>query len=472
MTFLFLYPGVQLKKGSSITLTTKMISSRDPDSPDTKLEYYITTPPSKGIITMAGQPNVPISKFSQLHLAGSQVKYVHTSQDGSNVDSFQFEVSDGQHQVMRKFRISLFNGDNTHTMIKYDRLTVKEGQTKEITSFELKAEDPDNAPDTLVFSITQIPVNGFVMKRGKPTMTFTQEDIDNNFISYQHDGTDTTHDSFSFTISDGTHLEYYVYSDSKTLTRRPQTIEIDIQAIDNKTPQIIVNRGGTTLEPVTGGGLGLCLSSDLLKAFDPDSNNTQVKYLISDPLNFGTLINIAKGNESVTEFRQSDVDENLIYFVLNKNEMNATSDRFYFDLIDPGMNELLNQRFSMHWARISLNNIVYSVSEVHSSVVITLTRNGFLGESSFIGIRTVDESAKTNQDFIANSADQVQFNPGERYKTWVILLLDDKLYEGSEWFTVQIHSPVMAIIGGHQEAKITITDPEDSEYRLESVFQG
>ena len=447
-----------------MVFNTDIITSTDPDSPDTKLEYYITKPPLKGIIAMAEQPSIPINKFSQLQLAGHKVKYVHTSQDGSNVDSFQFEVSDGRHQVMRKFRISLLDGDNTRTVVKCGRLTVSEGETKEITSFELKAEDPDNSPDTLVFSITHIPVNGFIMKLGKPTMMFTQEDIDNNFISYQHDGTDTTHDSFSFTVSDGTHLDYYVYSDSKTLTRRPQTIEIDIQTIDNKTPQMIMNRGGTTLETIFGGSrLGLCLSSNILNAFDPDSNSTQVMYLISDPPNFGTLINVARGNGSVMEFTQSDIEESLIYFMLNKNEMNATSDRFYFDLMDPGMNELPNQRFSLHWARISLDRIAYQVSEVHRSVVITLTRNGFLGESSFIGIRTIDGSARINEDFVPNSAKQVQFNPGERYKTWVILILNDKIYEGSEQFTVQIHSPVMAIMSRRREAKITITDPEDSK---------
>ena len=452
-----------MKKGSSVTFSTDIITSTDSDSPDAKLEYYITKPPLKGIITMAEQPSIPISKFSQLHLAGHKIKYVHTSEDGSKVDSFQFEVSDGQHQVTRKFHIALLDGDNTRTVLKYGRLTVPEGETKEITSFELKAEDPDNTPDTLVFSITQIPVNGFIMKLGKPTMVFTQEDIDNNLITYQHDGTDTTHDSFSFTVSDGTHLDYYVYPDSQTLTRRPQTIEIDIQAIDNKTPQIIVNRGGTTLETIPGGVLGLHLSNELLRASDPDSNNTQIIYLISNPLYFGILINIGRSNESLTEFRQSDIDAGLIYFMLNKNEMNATSDRFYFDLTDPGRNELLNQRFSLHWARISLDRVVYRVSEIHRSVVVTLTRNGFLGESSFIGIRTVDESAKINEDFVPNSAEQVQFNPGERYKTWVILLIDDKLYEGSEQFTVQIHSPVMAIMSERREAKIIITDAEDSK---------
>lgn len=218
--------GIRLEKGSSVTLSTDLISSTDPNGPDDKLKYYITKPPSKGIIEMADQPRIPISKFTQLQLAGHKVKYVHTSSDGSNSDSFEFEVSDGTNPVMRKFKISLLDGDSTHTVVKYTRLSVAEGQTKEITSFELKAEDADSEPASLVYSITQIPVNGFIVNQGTPTMVFTQDDIDNNLISYQHDGTDTLSDSFSFTITDGTHLDFYVYPDLKSLTRRPQVILI------------------------------------------------------------------------------------------------------------------------------------------------------------------------------------------------------------------------------------------------------
>lgn len=218
--------GIRLEKGSSVTLNTDIIRSTDPNGPDDKLKYYITKPPSKGIIEMADQPRIPISKFTQLQLAGHKVKYVHTSSDGSNSDSFEFEVSDGTNPVLRKFEISLLDGDSTHTVVKYTRLLVAEGETKEITSFELKAEDADSSPSSLVYSITQIPVNGFIMNLGTPTMMFTQDDIDNNLISYQHDGSDTVSDSFSFTITDGTHLDFYVYPDSRSLTRRPQVILI------------------------------------------------------------------------------------------------------------------------------------------------------------------------------------------------------------------------------------------------------
>ena len=362
--------------------------------------------------------------------------------------------------------IALLKGDNNLTVVKYSRSHVSECETKDITSFELKAEDPDTEAASLLYSITQIPVNGYIMKRGLPTMTFTQDDIDHNHISYQHDGSDTTRDSFSFTITDGTHLDFYVYPNTRTLTTKPQTMHIDIKAVDNKVPQLIINRGGTTLESVLGNRLGLRITNEHLKAVDPDSNHTQLTYHVSVPPDFGILINIALGNSSVSSFKQNDIDNDIIYYALNKSAVNATADRFFFDLIDPGKNILPNQIFSINWAWISLDRAVYSVSEVDRLVVVTLTRGGFLGEVSFVGINNVYGIAKLNDDFVPNSANQVQFNPGERFKTWAVLLVDDKVYEGFEDFTVRISSPVVAIMGKRREAKILIRDPEDRKYYI------
>ena len=233
--------------------------------------------------------------------------------------------------------------------------------------------------------------------------------------------------------------------------------------MDNKVPQIIINRGATSLEMLSGNHLGLRITSDLLKAVDPDSNDTQLTYSLSVPPDYGVIKNAARGNESVTEFAQGDIDKGRIFYELNKKITNATADRFYFDLSDPGKNVLASQVFALNWAWISLDRAVYSVSEVDRFVVVTLTRTGFLGETSFVGIGVVDGSAKVNQDFDPNSAQQVQFNPGERFKTWVVFLVDDNEYEGLEEFTVHLKSPVLAIIGGPTEATIKIRDPEDSK---------
>nr|WP_255603214.1 cadherin-like domain-containing protein [Oscillochloris sp. ZM17-4] len=86
-------------------------------------------------------------------------------------------------------------------------LTVTEGGSGNITTNELSASDPDTADANLVFTVTTLPTNGQLRKSGAPLAlngTFTQADIAGGRISYAHNGSETTSDSFRFTLKDAT----------------------------------------------------------------------------------------------------------------------------------------------------------------------------------------------------------------------------------------------------------------------------
>jgi VCBS repeat-containing protein len=85
-------------------------------------------------------------------------------------------------------------------------LTLNEGATATITNAELQVTDADNTATQIVFTVTTNTTNGELKKNGttlNSSETFTQDDIDNNRITYVHDGGETTSDSFQFTVSDG-----------------------------------------------------------------------------------------------------------------------------------------------------------------------------------------------------------------------------------------------------------------------------
>ncbi|MFK7893107.1 MAG: DUF4347 domain-containing protein, partial [Granulosicoccus sp.] len=86
--------------------------------------------------------------------------------------------------------------------------TVAEGSLGTvITSAMLETTDVDNTATELVYTVTALPVNGHVNLSGTALSvndTFTQSDIDNNRITYDHDGTDTADDSIGFSVDDGT----------------------------------------------------------------------------------------------------------------------------------------------------------------------------------------------------------------------------------------------------------------------------
>ena len=86
-------------------------------------------------------------------------------------------------------------------------ITVEEGSINNtITNTMLRVDDVDNTAAQIVFTIGTAPVNGTLKNLGVGLAsggTFTQDDINNNRITYDHNGSQTTSDSFTFTVSDG-----------------------------------------------------------------------------------------------------------------------------------------------------------------------------------------------------------------------------------------------------------------------------
>jgi len=83
-------------------------------------------------------------------------------------------------------------------------LTVNEGGSGSFSSEMLQFTDPEGAAVT--YTLTVPPNNGTLKNDGTDIAvdgTFTQADIDDSKITYQHDGGETTSDSFDVTVSDG-----------------------------------------------------------------------------------------------------------------------------------------------------------------------------------------------------------------------------------------------------------------------------
>ncbi|KAG7265031.1 hypothetical protein CRUP_030416 [Coryphaenoides rupestris] len=326
--------GVSLKEGGRVMLTTDLLSTTDLNSPDEHLVFTITRAPVRGHLECTDTPGMPIVSFTQLQLAGSKIYYLHTSDDEVKMDSFEFEVTDGFNPVFRTFRVSIVDVDNKKPVLTINNLLVTEGQSKLITPFELTVEDQDTAEKLLKFTVTQLPVHGKLLyNQSTPVTSFTKQDLNENLISYKHDGTESREDSFSFTITDGTHSDFYVFPDTVFETRRPQTMKITIVSLDNGIPQIVVNKGAPTLATLATGHLGYTLSPKVLKAEDRDSEPASLVFHITTQAMHGYLINLGHGNDSINTFSQADINDLKICYVLH-NQENATSDHFLFSVQD------------------------------------------------------------------------------------------------------------------------------------------
>lgn len=297
--------GVSLKEGGRVTLTTDLLSTSDLNSPDEHLVFTITRAPVRGHLECTDTPGMPISSFTQLQLAGNKIYYIHTSDDEVKMDSFEFEVTDGYNPVFRTFRISIADVDNKKPVLTVHSLAVTEGENKLITPFELTVEDRDTVDRLLKFTVTQIPVHGrLLFNNTQPVTSFTKQDLNENLISYRHDGTESTEDSFSFTVTDGTHTDFYVFPDTVFETRKPQMMKITILSVDNGVPQVLVNKGAPTLRVLETGHLGFVITSKTLKAEDRDSIQDSVTFRITVAPKHGYLINHARGNATINSFTQ------------------------------------------------------------------------------------------------------------------------------------------------------------------------
>uniref|UniRef100_A0A8C5DN43 Calx-beta domain-containing protein n=1 Tax=Gouania willdenowi TaxID=441366 RepID=A0A8C5DN43_GOUWI len=453
--------GVTLKEGGKVTLTTDLLSTSDINSPDEYLSFSITRAPSRGHLECTDYPGVPISTFTQLQLAGNKIYYIHTSDDEMKMDSFEFEVTDGYNPVFRTFRVSITDVDNKKPVLTISKLFVEEGQTKLITPFELTAEDRDTPDHLLRFILTQVPVHGqLVFNKTQPITTFTKQDLNENLISYKHDGTETNEDSFSFTVTDGTHSDFYVFPDTVYETRKPQMMTIYINTVDNGVPQIAVNKAAASLKVLQTGHIGFLITSKSLRSEDRDSPQKVLKYTVSEAPLHGFIMNTALGNDSIKTFTQADINDMKICYVL-LDRSNATSDIFYFTVEDNGGNKLKPQPFRLNWAWISLEREYYLVDEDAKFLEVTLKRRGYLGETSFVSIATKNGTAENGKDFRGKSQKQVQFNPGQTTATWKVKIFTDQEFETSETFEIQLSDPVMAVLEFPDTATVEIVDPGD-----------
>jgi hypothetical protein len=87
---------------------------------------------------------------------------------------------------------------------------VTQGDTISISASQLNATDTQDGPEAITYVLSSIPAHGTLANNTIPLTiadTFTQNDIDTNKLTYQHDDSNTTTDTFTFKVRDSDGLE-------------------------------------------------------------------------------------------------------------------------------------------------------------------------------------------------------------------------------------------------------------------------
>ena len=81
-------------------------------------------------------------------------------------------------------------------------ITLREGGTIPLTTSELSASDPDDAPSALTYVVTDGPTQGSLVVDGSTGSSFTQADLEEELVQYDHTAPRATDDSLSFFVED------------------------------------------------------------------------------------------------------------------------------------------------------------------------------------------------------------------------------------------------------------------------------
>ncbi|XP_076007225.1 extracellular matrix organizing protein FRAS1 [Genypterus blacodes] len=466
--------GLVLDENSAKKLTTLQLSASDQDSEPGELIYRVTKQTGLGHLEHATNPGSRINSFTQADLASRSIQYVHTSEDEKHADQFSFTVSDGTNEVAQTFYITIKPVDDSLPLLQVPGMRVQEGVRKTITEFELKATDADTEAEYITFTVVQAPRHGTIERTSngqhyRQTSSFTMDDIYQNRVSYNHDGSNSLKDRFTFSVSDGTNLFFMVEEGGKEIvTAAPQKFKIDILPVDDGTPRIVTNLGLQWLEYMDNKATNLISKKELL-TMDPDTDDGQLVYEITTEPKHGFLESKLKPGNPISTFTQADINLGLIRYVLHQENVQETMDNFKFLVKDSKPNVVSDNVFHIQWSLISFEHKSYNVSEKAGTVGVTVKRTGNLNQYAVVLCRT-EQSTATSTSSVGSQpgqhdyveyAGQVQFDEREDTKVCTIIINDDKVFEGAESFHVELSMPVYALLGGNTRAVVNINDTED-----------
>lgn len=149
--------------------------------------------------------------FTAAQVAAGEVRYLHDGTE-TTADSITVTLDDNtgapNATAAAVLNIGVVPVNDDPVIVKNDALELDEGASAVVTfAGHLQGEDPDNDDVQLQFRLTTMPQFGTLWLNGAEALgvgsKFTQQNLRDGLISYQHNGSESTSDSFNFTLSDG-----------------------------------------------------------------------------------------------------------------------------------------------------------------------------------------------------------------------------------------------------------------------------
>ena len=389
---------IAVNEGSSILITNSYLSLNDPDNEKQDILYlsHKIMPSGQGALYRNDIQLTENESFSQRDIDENLITYKHSGGEISLVQIF-FTASDGQLQLTDiQFNIHIIPENDPLQIINNNLLTITEGKEKIIDENSLKVTDVDNNIDELLFYLIKLPENGTINLNGKilnVNQSFSQADINDSYIVYKHNGSESLSDSFSFTITDNMGAVV------------PETF-FYISIIEENDMPVLINNTGIILPE---GGNQTILSSSLL-ATDEDNSPKELIYSITNMPVYGSIY---KNNKPLNDnlFTQQDIFDKKISYVHNSSE--TYMDSFSFAINDISGGSINNTQFSIKISPINDKPVISEILDIITKedshindIEFIINDSETLAENIQISCHSSNQALIADKNFIVKGSGQ------------------------------------------------------------------
>lgn len=323
-----------VEEGKPVKIDETKLEVTHEDNLPSEIIFTVKEAPSHGFLRRfveseeryIGTRQSPVKTFSQADVNHGNIQYVQVDPDTFN-DTFILDATNGVTDVS-EIRVAV---DVIPRLIplQVSNFTLKEGASKALTQEILKVTNRHFSGINFLYSLTQPPQHGHIEHSrhpGVPLTSFTRRQVEQEFIYFVHDSSETVTDNLTLVAND-TGLRKQSSA---------QTVYIQVTAVNDEPPLITANRVlRVWVSSVTE------IRPEDLRALDLDSSADELHFMVTPPSN-GHLALKSAPMKPVLNFTQAHIDQGQLLFV-HKGPM---SGGFNFQVND-GVNFTPRQIFSI-----------------------------------------------------------------------------------------------------------------------------
>jgi hypothetical protein len=268
-------------------------------------------------------------------------------------------------------------------------LDLNEGNTFNITTAHINSVDVDDSGTGLTYNITN-QRNGQVQVSGINAASFTQDDLDNDLVTFVHDGSETLNAGFDISLVDG--LEHGAVAQNDTFNLIINPVNDDTVINTNNTITLAENATAT-------------ISSADLNITDVDDSPNDVIINITSTPTDGHVALSSDAATPITSFTLAQLNAGEVRYVHNGAENAA--DSFQFTVTD-GDYTSVAQPFNL------------TITPVNDNTVLTVNNPVNITESGTAAL----SNAVLNTTDPDNTVAQRTFTITDKSNGWIELTTD------------------------------------------------